>query len=324
MGTILHAGAKTTHRIRKEIHDSKESIATLAARYGLNPKTIIKWRKRDDVNDLKSGPKKIRSSLTEQEQAIVCEFRRISQFPLDDILVSLRDQIPTLTRSNLHRCLQRNGLSRRASDAEGQKPEKKKFKEYDIGYVHVDIAQLATAEGKASLFVAVERKTRYAYAELYEKMNTENTVQFLKNFIAAVPFKIHTVLTDNGAQFTYRLLARHLQPKDGKTHPFDDLCAQRGIRHRLTQFNHPWTNGLVERMNRSIKEQTVKIYFYEKLHELRKHLELWLLAYNFQKKLKSLNYQAPCDVIGTEYERDPSHFLENLNPKIEGPYKYSI
>ncbi|MDR3117710.1 MAG: hypothetical protein LBT98_04075 [Puniceicoccales bacterium] len=82
MGIILHAGAMTTHRVRKEIHDSKESITALAKRYGINFKTVIKWRKRLNVNDLKYGPKKVKSALTDKEQAIVCEFRRVSQLPL--------------------------------------------------------------------------------------------------------------------------------------------------------------------------------------------------------------------------------------------------
>ncbi|MDR0727882.1 MAG: IS481 family transposase, partial [Puniceicoccales bacterium] len=112
MGYVLHGSAKTTHRIRKEIHDSKESIATLAVRYGVNFKTILKWKHREDVADHKSGPKKVRSSLNEMEQAVVCEFRRVTKLPLDDVFIALRDKIPALTRSNLHRCLQRNGLSR--------------------------------------------------------------------------------------------------------------------------------------------------------------------------------------------------------------------
>jgi transposase len=125
MEIILHAGAKTTHRVRKEIHDSKESIAALAKRYGINFKTVIKWRKRPNVNDLKSGPKKIRSALTDKEQAIVCEFRRVSQLPLDDVFAALHEQIPALTRSNLHRCLQRNGLSRLKGNATAT-PKRKK------------------------------------------------------------------------------------------------------------------------------------------------------------------------------------------------------
>jgi hypothetical protein len=76
----------------------------------------------------------------------------------------------------------------------------------------------------------------------------------------------------------------------------------------------------VERMNRSIKEQTVKIYFYETLNELKRHLLLWLLAYSHQKKFKSLKYHAPYDVICVEYETEPSRFREKPIPKIAGPY----
>jgi hypothetical protein len=75
-------------------------------------------------------------------------------------------------------------------------------------------------------------------------MDMKNTVQFLEKRIATAPFRIHTILTDNGAQFTYRLLAKHLQPRDGAVHPFDSACLQRGIQHRLTQFKHPRANGL--------------------------------------------------------------------------------
>jgi transposase len=107
----------------------------------------------------------------------------------------------------------------------------------------MDISQPTTAEGKAYLYVAAERKTRYAYVELFEKMDAKKTVQFLENLIATAPFRIHTILTDNGAQFTYRLLAKHLQSRDGAVHPFDSACLQRGIQHRLTQFKPPWTGA---------------------------------------------------------------------------------
>jgi hypothetical protein len=88
----------------------KKSIATLAARYGVNFKTILKWKHREGVVDHKSGPKKVRSSLSEMDQAVVCEFRRVTKLPLDDVFIALKDKIPALTRSNLHRCLQKNGF----------------------------------------------------------------------------------------------------------------------------------------------------------------------------------------------------------------------
>ena len=113
MAGVLHGSARTTPRIRAELQASQEATRVLAARYGLNPKTVQKWRKRTTTADQPMGPSRPRSTvLTEAEEAIVVEFRRRTLLPLDDVLGCLKDQIPTLTRSALHRCLQRHGISR--------------------------------------------------------------------------------------------------------------------------------------------------------------------------------------------------------------------
>ena len=74
MGQILHANARTTEAIRREIRNSQESIAKASKRFNVNPKTIVKWRKRADTKDLRMGPKKIRSTVLSEaeEEAIVC------------------------------------------------------------------------------------------------------------------------------------------------------------------------------------------------------------------------------------------------------------
>ena len=278
MGDILHANAKTTPRIRKEIQESGESIAKLAIKYNLNPKTVHRWKRDTVITDKKSGAKTIRSSLSEIEQQIVCEFRRTTKLPLDDCFVALKEQIPTLTRSNLHRCLQRNGLSVLPKD-ENEPREKKKFKEYEIGFVHVDITQVII-EGKQKLylFVGIDRMSKYVFVELYEEMTVERSIQFLHHLIDDCPFKITKILTDNGAQFTYELLADHLKPKN-KIHPFDDVCKANIIEHRLTKFKHPWTNGQVEIFNKTIKNATTKTYHYETVEQLKKHLMSYLLNF---------------------------------------------
>ena len=80
---------------------------------GINPKTVAKWRKRATVEDMKTGPSEPRSTvLTEAEEAMVVAFRRHTLLPLDDCLYALQPSIPHLTRSALHRCLQRHGISR--------------------------------------------------------------------------------------------------------------------------------------------------------------------------------------------------------------------
>ncbi len=113
MAGVLHGSARTTPRVRAELQASKESTRSLAEQYGLNPKTVAKWRKRTTTHDAPMGPRLRRSSvLTPAEEAMVVEFRRQTLLPLDDVLGCLRETIPSLTRSTLHRCLQRHGISR--------------------------------------------------------------------------------------------------------------------------------------------------------------------------------------------------------------------
>ena len=319
MGSIQHANAKTTPRIRKEIQDSKETITQLAERLSLNHKTVLYWKHAGRVTDKKSGPKNPRStSLTPSEEQVIVEFRRLTLFSLDDVFVSLKEQIPALTRSNLHRCLKRHGISRLPEpDENGKKPARKKFKDYDIGYVHIDITEIRLNKRKLYLFVGIDHVCKCAYVELHERMTQETARDFLGNLIADFPFKIHRVLTDNGAQFTYVLSAEHLRPKN-KVHMFDLMCGKYVIKHKLTKFRHPWTNGQVEIMNKKIKAYTTKKYHYETSESLKKHLMTYLLAYNFQRPLKVLKYKSPYDKIIEIYEQKPELFHFNPTQKITG------
>ena len=202
MGQVLHGSATTTEAIRRAIQHSQESLRTLAGRYGINQKTVSKWKKRSSVADLPTGPRQARSTvLSVEEEAVIVAFRRYTLLPLDDCLYALQPTIPHLTRSSLHRCLQRHGISR-LPDVEGVKPAKKKFKSYPIGFFHIDIAEVRTEQGKLHMFVAIDRTSKFAYVELHESATTAVSREFLLRLIAAVPYKIHTVLTDNGIQFT--------------------------------------------------------------------------------------------------------------------------
>ncbi len=111
-------------------------------------------RRHDDsetVADRKTGPAQPRSSvLSLEEEAVIVAFRRHTLLALDDCLYALQPSIPDLTRSSLHRCLQRHGISR-LPEVEGDKPTRRRFKRYPIGFFHIDIAELRTAEGKLSL-----------------------------------------------------------------------------------------------------------------------------------------------------------------------------
>jgi transposase len=129
MGQILHSCARTTEKTRSEIQLYQASIAKAAKRFGVNPKTIIKWRKRTTTQDAPMGPKKIASTvLSEAEEKVIVAFRKLTQLPLDDCLYTLQETIPLLSRSSLHSCFQRHGCSRLDKQGEDKK-SKKQFKD---------------------------------------------------------------------------------------------------------------------------------------------------------------------------------------------------
>jgi transposase InsO family protein len=328
MGQVLHGSARTTEAVRRAIQHSQESLRALASRYGVNPKTIAKWRARASVGDRRTGPKDPRSTvLSSEDEAIVVAFRRHTLLPLDDCLYALQATLPHLTRSSLHRCLQRHGISR-LPDTDGSKPQRSRFKRYPIGFFHIDIAEVRTEQGKLHLFVAIDRTSKFAFVELHEKATRRVAGDFLRHLAAAVPYKVNTVLTDNGTHFTepggdgwtpddIRQMQARKEPF--LCHSFELACADLNIEHRLTKPRHPWTNGQVERMNRTIKDATVKRFHYESHDQLRQHLADFVVAYNFGRRLKTLKGLTPYEFICKRWTSEPNRFSLNRLHQMPGP-----
>ncbi len=184
-----------------------------------------------------------------------------------------------------HRLFQRHDISR-LPDVEGAKP-KKKFRAYPIGLFRIDIAEVWTEAGKLYMLVAVDRTSKFAFAELHERATRHVAADFLRRLIAAVAYRIHMVLTDNGTHFTdpkgdgwtaaevKELLAEKTR---FRCHSFALACVQNDIDHRLTKPHHPWTNGQVERMNRTIKDATLRRHHYASHDQLRRQLKTFLDA----------------------------------------------
>ena len=218
MGQVLHGCAATTEAIGRAIQRSEASVRALARRHGISATTVQKWRKRDTTADARMGPKQLSSSvLTVEQEAMIVACRRHTLLPLDDCLHAVQATIPGLTRSSLHRCLQRHGLSR-----------------------------LPDPEGRAG---------------------TE-AVQGLSE-------------------------------------------------HRLTKPYHPWTNGQVERMNRTLKQATVRRDHYATHDALRAHLKLFVEAYNYGRRLKALRALTPYEAVGQSWTKQPDRFT--INPPNHTP-----
>jgi transposase InsO family protein len=156
--------------------------------------------------------------------------------------------------------------------------------------------------------VAIDRISRFAYAELHPRATRLIARDFLSGLLEVVPCAIHTILTDNGIQFAVR------KATEGNWFiPSDRVCDAHGIEHRLTQVGHPWTNGQVERMNRPLKEATVK-RDYDQMHEpLKAHLQTFRMAYNFARRLKTLKgLTTPYEFICKTWTKQPERF--RINP----------
>ncbi len=98
-----------------------------------------------------------------------------------------------------------------------------------MGYFHIDIAELQTAEGKLYLYVAIDRTGKFAFVQLVRKTGRTSASAFLEALIAAVPYKIHTVLTDNGLQSTFPPRYAGGPTARYATHMSDMRCQENGI-----------------------------------------------------------------------------------------------
>ncbi len=194
MAIRLHGSARTTPRIRAELQLATGSHRSLAQLYGINPKAVAKWRARTSVLDEPMGPRgRASQHLSQEQEHLAIALRKQGHLSLDDLMGQLLETAPKLSRSALHRCLQRHGISRQPATHLPRRHGK--FEETTLGFVHIDSAEMKISSGKQHMFVAIDRVTKFTHVE-----------------------------------------KRHTKPY------------------------RPWTNGMVECMNRTIKESTIKAY----------------------------------------------------------------
>jgi len=244
MASVLHGSARTTPRLRAELQASKESTRSLAGRYGLNPKTVAKWRKRTTTSDAPMGPKDPRSTvLTPAEEAIVVE----------DAAAAGR----------------RAGLS----DGHHPQPQPQRLAPLPPTPWHIPAAGRRARREAQAVQDLRDRLRSHRQLRAASRRRQDGGLGLPQEHRDRVP------LPDPHRAHRQRLAFADL-PKNRHgpghqalgAHIFDRVCNEHGIEHRLTKPYHPWTNGPAERMNRTVKDATVKIYHYEDLKSLQAHV----------------------------------------------------
>src|SRR5471032_672347 len=321
MTQALHSRARTTHLIREEIKNSTLSQAELARLYNVSRQTIRKWQDRDSVDDVSHRPNTMRTTLTPEQELVVVELRRTLLLPTDDLLSVTREFINlAVSRAGLGRCLRRHGVSSLLALAalEGDKPvTKKSFKDYEPGFLHMDIKylpQMPDETERRYLFVAIDRATRWVFLRIYPDQTEASSVDFLQRLIKVSPIKIVKLLTDNGSQFTDRFTSKAKAPSGN--YLFDRSCVSLGIEHRLIPPRTPQMNGMVERFNGRISE-LVKQTRFRSAAELETTLHDYLQAYNHHIPQKALGFQSPVDSLKKWYEKQPELFTKRIYKQAE-------
>lgn len=303
----LHANAATTPKTRAYIQGSGTAVAELACELGVSQTTIRRWKRRTSVADRSHTPRKLSISLSDLEQRLVVELRTSLELPLDDIVeVMHRCVNPKLSRSAIHRCLKRHGISGRSKAAK-DKPGAFEAAE-PCGFIHLDLKYLTPLNRQRAYgFVAIDRATRYVYVEIHRDRTAITASGFLKRFLAHFPYRVHTILTDNGSEWTDRFAVdKKGKPanKPSGDHLVDRLCAESGIDHKLTRPFRPQTNGMVERFNRRLGEHLDRMPKNRAGHHRRfaSHAERDAYVLDFvanynRTRLKCLGHKAPLEVL---------------------------
>ena len=305
----IHPNARTTPAVRAEIARSSEGSSVLARRYGVSTETIRKWRQRGptDCRDRSARPHKLPWRATDEERAIVCTLRRSTGFPLDVLTFVVSHFLPHLNRDAVYRILKAEGLNRLPPSEQVRKTHGI-FKDYEVGFVHVDVKHLPKLRDrdgitrKRYLYVAIDRASRFVHLAVKDDETAASAVAFLTDALGAFPFRVTHLLTDRGSCFT--------------ADAFEAACERHAVQHRKTRPYTPKTNGMVERFNGRVQREVLGITIYSH-RDLETVLRGFNAAYN-RRRQRVLKGLSPEMVLRQRLEADPALINPSYRPLKPG------
>lgn len=263
-------------------YSEKHSVTEAALRYHTSRKTVHKWKNRYDgtvqsLEDRSHAPKNSPKKHTEKELKQIRH--RLKKHKWKDLILAYQELVERdgYTRSY-------GGFKRIASKLKAQKPKKQKKKRKNKPYkraaypgqkIQIDVKYVPSYcpvnKEKYYQYTAVDECTRWTYREMYDEHSTYSSKDFLDKLVRKAPFPIREVQTDNGTEFTNRLIvvkSKHLTL-------FEETLLEMGIIHHRIQIATPRHNGKVERQHRQDEERFYKNMKMYNLEDGRKQLAVY-------------------------------------------------
>ena len=284
---------------------NKKGVTKAAIRYKTNRQYVYRWLKRYDgtlesLADRSHRPHSHPNQHTPEELKLISDMRRRNpNAGLVVFWVKLMQRGYTRSVTGLYRVLQRTGKM-------ALKPQNPKYvpKPYekmlypgqrvqiDVKFVPACCLAGAAAGQKFYQYTAIDEYSRFRYLEAFEEHSTYSSAQFLEHLIRAFPFRIECVQTDNGTEFTKRLL-----PAEKATPTlFETRLKQCGIQHKLIRPYTPRHNGKVERSHRKDNEYFYATHKFYSFDDFKKQLAVHSRKYN-NFPMRPLNWKSPADYI---------------------------
>lgn len=258
------------------------SVTETAIRYKVSRKTIYKWLSRYDgsVNSLEDRSHRPKNSPRKHTEKELKQIRfRLKRHKWTDLLLAYQELVERdgYTRSY-------GGFKRVAAKLKSEKPDKKKRKrklkpykraEYPGQKIQIDVKYVpsycVTDGQKYYQYTAVDECSRWTYREMYDEHSTYSSLDFLKKLILNAPFPLREVQTDNGSEFTNRLIvvkSKHLTL-------FEQALKDLEIIYHRIQIATPRHNGKVERQHRTDEARFYKTMRMYNLEDGRKQLSVY-------------------------------------------------
>ena len=277
-------------------------------KYGVSLSSVKRWCKRYDGKDWRSllegshRPKSHPRQHTEAEEMIISKafWKKYERYGWEGVYMEAKANGYTRSLSGMIYAAKRLELTEQHKK-KGKRLHNRRYPELTVPgeKVQIDVKEVPFCCLRGDLvkygkrlyqWTAIDECTRMRFVYGFEEHSQENSVKFLQMLIKAFPFKIQTVQTDNGTEFTYKYIC------EGVESPFDIELRKLGIAHKLIPPRTPWHNGKVERSHRNDQRYFYDWETFRSVEDLNLKLSLHL-EWSNRKPMRTLGSKSPRELL---------------------------